>query len=103
MGQLRWDKRGKAGARHLGHDIGYDAGQDSPDRSVWTGWPVRSAWKGQAGQDKEDGMLRHDSKDQIVGTGELGIKAMEEDSWEGTGETGQADRTGGTEQIAQGR
>jgi hypothetical protein len=48
-------------------------------------------------------MLRHDSKYQIVGTGELGIKAMEQDSWERTGETGQADRTGGTEQIGQGR
>jgi hypothetical protein len=48
-------------------------------------------------------MLRHDRKDQIMGTGELETKAMEQDNWERTGETGQADRTGGTGQIVLGR
>jgi hypothetical protein len=43
-GQLRWDSHdSEVGARLLGHDIDYDAGQDSPDRSVWTGQPDRSA------------------------------------------------------------
>jgi hypothetical protein len=33
MGQPWKDSHdNKVGARHLGHDIGYDAGQDSPDR-----------------------------------------------------------------------
>jgi hypothetical protein len=43
------------------------------------------------------------ARTRLWGQGELGIKAMEQDSWERTGETGQADRTGGTEQIGRGR
>jgi hypothetical protein len=60
-GQVNWDRtteighhgnhESKVGAFHLGHDISYDAGQDNPNRSVWTGWPDRSAWTAQAGQD----------------------------------------------------
>jgi hypothetical protein len=43
-------------------------------------------------------MPRQDSKDQIVRTGELGTRAMEQDSWERTGRIGKLDKTGGTEQ-----
>jgi hypothetical protein len=40
-------------------------------------------------------MTGHDSKDRTVGTGELGIRAMEKNSWawQGVDGTGQADRT----------
>jgi hypothetical protein len=50
MGQ-RWQDShdSKVGARYRGHDIGYDAGQDSRNRSFWTGGPDRSAWTSQAG------------------------------------------------------
>jgi hypothetical protein len=66
MGQPWQDSHdSKVGARHLGHDIGYDTGQESPDRSVWTGQPDSSAWTGQAGQVREGGMPRQDSKDRI--------------------------------------
>jgi hypothetical protein len=76
-GQVSWDRtteighRGshdsKVGPLHLGHDIGFDAGQDNPNRSVWTGWPDRSAWTAQARQDREGGMPGHDNNDQTLG------------------------------------
>ncbi len=109
MGQLRWDSRGRTAMTvKLGHDIWDMTLVIMLDRTAQTGQSGQVGLTGQpgqvrAGQDREDGMLRHDSKDQIVGTGELGIKAMEQDSWERTGETGQADKTGVTEQIGQGR
>ncbi len=49
-----------------------------------------SAWTGQPGQDREDRMPVLDTQDQTVGTGDLGIRAMEQDSW--AGQAGQ-DRT----------
>ncbi len=46
--QVSWDRTtemqhygshdSKVGALHLGYDISYDAGQNNPNRSVWTGW-----------------------------------------------------------------
>jgi hypothetical protein len=51
----------------------------------------RRPWTGQAGQDREDGMPGHNSKDWTVVTGELGTRAMEQDSCERTGRTGQVD------------
>ncbi len=46
-------------------------------------------------------MTGHDSKDRTVGTGELGTRAMEKNSWDwqGVDGTGQADRTSGTGQL----
>jgi hypothetical protein len=73
--------------------IGYDAGQDSSARSVWTGWPVMSAWTGQSGQDREDGMPGHDSKDSKLrqGNGDGTTVAGQSgyDIWDRTTKTGQ--------------
>jgi hypothetical protein len=52
-GQLRWDNRGRTAMTvQLGHDINYDARQDSLDKSVWTGRPDGSAWTCKPGQDR---------------------------------------------------
>jgi hypothetical protein len=87
-GQFSWDRttetghRGshdsKVGTLHLGHDIVYDAGLDNLNRSVWTGWPDRSAWTAQAEQDREDGMPGHDNNDQTLG--QMSCE-LEQDSW----------------------
>jgi hypothetical protein len=85
MGHLWQDSHDhKVMAWHLGHDIGYDAGQDNPDRSVWTSWPERSAWTARVGQDKEDGMPGHD-KDRTLGQVSCG---QQQDSWDRAGGTG---------------
>jgi hypothetical protein len=39
-GQGTWDRKTEMGQLD---DIGFDAGQDNPDRSVWIGWPDMSA------------------------------------------------------------
>jgi hypothetical protein len=52
------------GAWHRINNVNYDAEQDGPDRSVWTGGPNRSAWTGQPGQDREYRIHGYDSKEQ---------------------------------------
>ncbi len=69
----------------MGYDIGYDAGQDNPNRSLWTRWPDKSAWTAQAGQDREEGMPGHDNYDQTLGQVSCG---KEQDSRDRTGRTG---------------
>jgi hypothetical protein len=57
--------------------------------SAWTGWPKKSAWTGQIGQDAQHITARHpgqDSQNRTARIGKLGDKSTETD----TGQVGQA-------------
>jgi hypothetical protein len=80
----------------LRHDIwdmtiGVTIGQNSPDRSIWTGRPDRTAMTFKKGQDVQEITAR---------TGQRGKRALKQDSWvrtSGEGQLGQDswDRTAG--------
>ncbi len=70
MGQP-WQDRQDSTVK-LGHDIWDMTSAITLDRTAGKGKPGqdsqdRSAWTGKAGQDREDGMPGHDSKDWTVG------------------------------------
>ncbi len=72
----------------LGHYIWDMTSAMTLERITKTVRSDRSTWAGQARQDREDGMSRHDNKNQTMGAGELWATAMEQDSWDRTGGTG---------------
>jgi hypothetical protein len=82
----------KVGAGHPGHDIGYDAGQDSPDRSAWTGRVT-----GQPGRVRQDRTERTRCQGMTARNGLWGQLSLGQKRWSmtsGTGRAGQGRRTG---------